>query len=239
VKPRAGRLGSPLATAALCGLLVAAGCSDDEPAPAVIESTELEANARAAAVNVGLADLPEGYVAVARSGEDDSGASIPGCVEGIQEATVAEAASPTFGRQTGAGLTFLASGTSVLSSPEAAERLFASLRAEPVVTCLSTFLDDAFANLLPTATSDDPLDLALDPAFPADLGSNNLRLTGEAMLAREDGTLLPVSASLVFIQTGDILSSLVFGGVREPFPIETAQSLATALAMRQSDATGG
>ena len=219
----------------LAGLLIASGCSDgNTDAPGNDRDSELEANARAASVNVNLTDLPEGYVAVPRSGEEAGDASIPGCVEGIPEDPVAEAASPTFVLQTDASLIFLASGTAVLSGPEEAQRAFDSLRAEPVVRCLSDFLDDAFAGLLPTAASDISLNLTFDPAFPSDLGSNSLRLTGDAMLAEEDGTPLPVSASLVFVQTGDMLTSLVFGGVRQPFPMETAETLATTVAQRQS-----
>lgn len=221
----------------LAGLLIASGCSDgNTDAPGNDRESELEANARAASVNVNLTDLPEGYVAVPRAGEEAGDASIPGCVEGIPEDPVAEAASPTFVLQTDADASpiFLASGTTVLSGPEEAQRAFESLRAEPVVRCLSDFLDDAFAGLLPTAASDTSLNLAFDPAFPSDLGSNSLRLTGDAMLAEEDGTPLPVSASLVFVQTGDLLTSLVFGGVRQPFPMETAEALATTVAQRQS-----
>ncbi len=219
----------------LAGLLIASGCSDgNTDAPGNDGDSELEANARAASVNVNLTDLPEGYVALPRSGEEAGDASIPGCVEGIPKDPVAEAASPTFVLQTDARLIFLASGTTVLSGPEEAQRAFDSLRAEPVVSCLSDFLDDAFAGLLPTAASDTSLNLAFDPTFPSDLGSNSLRLTGDAMLAEDDGTPLPVSASLVFVQTGDILTSLVFGGVREPFPMETAETLATTVAQRQS-----
>jgi hypothetical protein len=218
--------------------LVASGCGGG-PADGAggAQSSELQANARAAAVNVSLSDLPEEFVAIPPvSGEGDA-AAIDDCVEGVIGAaalTVSDVASPTFGVEGSGRLNFVASRTTILRGAEAAEDLFASLQAEPVVTCLSERLSEVLGDLLPEATPDAPLTLTPDRRFAA-LGNQSVRLAGATTLMPPGpAPAVPVSSSLVLLRTGEVVTLLLFGGVAEPFPPAIAGSLATAVASRQS-----
>lgn len=227
--------GPRLAALALCGLLSASGCSDSEGGGEEAPDAELEASARAAAVNLQLTDLPEGYVALpaADDGGQRDNAALDACVENLDDVTVAEADSPTFGLQAGgAGVRFVASETSVLSDSAPAERLLSSVTEEPVLECLSRDLGEVLGSILPGAAAEAELTLAPDPGFP-DLGAGSVHLTGSATFVRGDEAPVSFATSLVFVQTGDILSVVLFGSVAEPFPAETIRSLATTVAERQ------
>lgn len=210
------------------------GCSDTEGGDGGgDEEAALAANARAAAVNVQLTDLPEGYVAIPPSNEEQGGSAIlDGCVEDLDEVTVAEADSPTF--QTDAGLRFVASQTAILSDPEAAERLLSSLQDPTVLECLSEDLGEVLAGILPGTTTETDLTLAPDPDLP-DVGDRSVLLTGRAIFSREGAEVpVPFTASLAFIQTDEVLTVLLFGGITEPFPPDTRRDLTTAIADRQA-----
>lgn len=236
MNPPSARSGSRLAALALCGLL-AAGCSDSEGAgDGDSGESELAANARAAAVNVQLTDLPEGYAAIPASADEQGGddPTLDGCVEDLGEVTVAEAESPTFRLASDAGITsFVASETSVLSDPEPAERLIASVQEPPILDCLSRDLGEVLASILPGATAETTLMLAPDPNFP-DVGEASVQLAGSATFTMSDEAAVSISVSLVFLQTNEVLSVLLFGGIPEPFPPETLRSLVNTIANRQS-----
>lgn len=217
-----------------CSLLSVTACSDDRGSDASNGTEgELAANARAAAVNVQLTDLPEGYVAIPPDDAQDDGAMLDGCVEDLGEVTVADAESPTFELQSGDGIHFLASETSVLSDPEPAERLLASLTDQTVLDCLSRDLGEVLSSILPGATTETSLALAPDPDFP-DVGDERVHLTGTATFTRPGQEPIPITASLTFLQTDEILSVLLFGGIREPLPPETLGTVASTVAERQA-----
>jgi hypothetical protein len=219
---------------ALAALILASGCADGDGTGANdAPASPLEANARAAATNVGLTDLAPGYAAILRSEEDDDGAPTRQCVDTGVETAIAEVVSPTFALQADSRVTFVESETTVLSDPAQAKLHLSSVREQPVISCLSGRLDEEFAGLLPSATSDTPLALALDPTFLPNLGDDSFALSGEALLILEDGTRASISTALIFVQTGDTVTSLVVGGLYEPFPPETARSLAATIAERQ------
>ena len=227
------RPGPRFVALALCGLLTVTACSDNQGAGGGDDGeSELAANARAAAINVSLADLPEGYAAIPPSEEGDEPAPVEGCIDGINDVSVAAASSPIFRLQTDASLHIVGSKTSILSDPEPAERLLASVQEQSVLACLSERLSEIF---LPNAAAETPLVLAPDLEFP-DVGEQSLRLTGTGTFATESASEpLALATSLVFIQTDDAVSVLVFGGIIEPFPSETAQAVAAAVADRQAD----
>ena len=218
----------------VCSVLSVTACSDDREDDASNgDQGELAANARAAAVNVQLTDLPEGYVAVPPDDTQGNGAVLDGCVEDLDEVTVADAESPTFQLQSGDGIHFVASETSVVSDPEPAERLLDSLTDQAVLDCLSRDLEEVLSSILPGATTETTLTLAPDPDFP-DVGDERVHLTGTATFARPGEEPISISASLAFVQTDGVLSVVLFGGIREPFPPETFRSVAAAIAERQS-----
>jgi hypothetical protein len=184
---------------------------------------------------VSLSDLPEGFAAVPRSdgddGDDGDDAPLEDCVEGVDDVSIANAGSPIFRLQSDASLRFVVSETSILSDPDEGQRLIDSIQEEPVLDCLSDRLGDVF---LPEATTETPLVLAPDPGFP-EIGERRLRLAGSATFTNDSAPgPITVTTSLVFVQTEDALSVLVFGGILEPFPADTAQDLAVAVAERQS-----
>lgn len=217
-----------------CSLLTVTACSDDPGGDASNGNEgELAANARAAAVNVQLTDLPEGYVAVPPDDAQDDGAMLDGCVEDLGEVTVADAESPTFQLQSGDGIHFVASETSVLSDAEPAERLLDSVTDQAVLDCLSRDLGEVLSSILPGATTETSLALAPDPEFP-DVGDERVHVTGTATFTRPGEEPIPIAASLTFLQTDDVLSVLLFGGIREPVPPETLRSVAGTIAERQS-----
>ncbi|HEV2809104.1 MAG TPA: hypothetical protein VGV93_01735 [Acidimicrobiales bacterium] len=234
MNPLPARPSSRLAALVVCGLLSATACSDDGGDDAANgDQGELAANARAAAVNVQLTDLPEGYLAVPPDDTEGNGAMLDGCVEDLDEVTVAEAESPTFQLQSGDGINFVASETSVLSDSEPAARLLDSVADQAVLDCLSQDLGEVLSSILPGATTETSLALAPDPDFP-DVGDERVHVTGTATFTRPDEEPISISASLAFVQTDDVLSVLLFGGIREPFPPETLRSVAAAVAERQS-----
>lgn len=234
VNARSSRFRSrPIAVLALSSVLVGA-CSDGGGGESPDATNEVSANARAAAINVSLDDLPEGYGAIPRQVETEPDAApLEGCVDDLGE-TVSEASSPTFRLQTGESLSFLASETAILADSGAGLTIFDTVQEQPALTCLSERLGAGFAELLPRTTTDTPLELAPDPDFP-ELGDASLRLAGEATLAREGAERpIVVSSSLVLVQTGDALTIVAFGGVLEPFSPELQRSVATAIADRQA-----
>lgn len=217
-----------------CSLLSVTACSDDPGSDAGNgDQGELAANARATAVNVQLTDLPEGYVAIPPDDAEGDNAMLDGCVEDLGEVTVADAESPTFRRQSGGGVHFVASETSVLSDPEPAERLLDSVTDQAVLDCLSGDLGEVLSSILPGATTEATLTLTPDPALP-DVGDERVHLTGTATFTQPGEGSISISASLTFLQTDEVLSVLLFGGIREPFPPETLRSVAGSVAERQS-----
>ena len=238
---RAVRLPFRVAALVLCALLGVAGCSDadgNEDAGENEVQSEVAANARASAINVGLSDLPEEFVAIPapQDGEgEEEPAAVEGCVGQIEDVTVADAASPTFRLSSDASLSFLTSETSIISDPDAGDELLDAVQEQPVLDCLSDRLGEVFAELLPGATTAIPLALTPDTDFP-ELAGRTVRLAGEATFIREGAPEpITVSTSLVLLQTGDALSVLLFGGLPEPFAAETLRSVATAVADRQAD----
>jgi len=226
-----------LALVAVSALLTGA-CSDGGGDGGGDGESEVAANARAAAVNIGLTDLPEGYGAVPpQQDPGDQPSPLQGCVEDLG-GTVTSASSPTFRLQTNESLRFVASQTAILADPGTAEELLDIVPEAPTLTCLSERLGAGFAQLLPRTTTEAPLTLAADGDFPG-VGETSLRLAGDAVLAREGAEApISVSSSLVLVRTGDTFTVLVFGGVLEPFPIELQRSLATTVADRQADRQG-
>lgn len=157
---------------------------------------------------------------------------LDGCVEDLGEVTVADADSPTF--QTDAGLRFVASQTAILTDPEPAERVLSSLQDPPVLECLSEDLGEVLTGIVPGTTTETDLTLAPDPEV-SDVGERSVLLTGSATFSREGAEApLPFTVSLAFIQTDEVLSVLLFGGIGEPFPPDTLQALTTAVADRQA-----
>ena len=229
------RPSSRLAALVVCCLLGISACDDDQGAGGGDDDgNELAANARAAAVNVQLTDLPEGYVAIpAPEGEQVDNPALDDCVEDMGEFTVADAESPTYRLQSDAGIDFVASETSVLSEPEPAARVLASVTDQPVLDCLSRDLGEVLASILPGATTETPLTLTPDPDFP-DVGGESVRLEGSATFARPGAGPVTLTASLVFLHTDEVLSVVLFGGIGEPFPPETLRALTSAVADRQS-----
>ena len=219
----------------VCGLLGVSGCDDDQEAGGgADDGSELAANARVAAVNVQLTDLPEGYVAIpAPDGEEVDNPALDGCVEDLGDDTVADAESPTFRLQSDAGIDFVASETSVLSEAEPAERVLTSVTDQSVLDCLSRDLGEVLASILPGTTTETGLTLTPDPDFP-DVGDESVHLEGSATFTRPGEEPITLTASLVFLQTDEVLSVLLFGGIGEPFPPDALRSLSSAVADRQS-----
>lgn len=212
--------------------LSAANCSGGENADD--EDHGRSAEVRAASINLQLTDLPEGYVAIpASDGENQEPLQdCPGIFE--DDEVVADASSPGFSLQTDASLRFVTSRTVVLSGTGPSQRALASIRAPGVLACLSERFGEAFARILPQAAPVTALALVPDPALP-ELGGASVGLGGAATFTSEGDTApITLTTSIIFIQTEDAVSVLLFGGVLEPFPSDIITALATTVADRQS-----
>lgn len=225
-RPRTALVGLALSS------LLAAGCSEAEVPTAASRTPE----ARAAAVNLQLTDLPEGYEAVPIEDDgNDEGVSIETCVDAADEtARLGSATSPTFGLTTNASLRFIVSRSSVFTTPDQGERLLASIQEPSALECLSERLGDGYTRLLPDLTVETALVLTPGPDL-SDLGEASVALSGRATFRNESAPgPITLATSLVVIQTGDTLSALLFGGLFDAVPPETIQSLAAIVAERQA-----
>lgn len=214
--------------------LLAAGCNGSETGNGGEEDEQQAADVRAASINLQLTDLPEGYAAIPAP-EDDAEARLADCPGFFEDGSiVADASSPGFASQTDTSLRFVTSRTAVLSGPGESEQVLASVREPAVLGCLSERFGEAFARIVPETTPAMALALAPDPSLP-ELGGASVGLVGTATFTSDAAPgPITLTTSIVFIQTGEVLSVLLFGGVLEPFPPEAIRALSTTVADRQT-----
>lgn len=206
------------------------GCGEGDDGGDAAPPTTLSPEGRARAVNLQLEDLPPEFAAVPRAGGDDEG--VGGCIAGLEEAVVAEAQTPLFERPTESGLRFVRSRTALLDDEETASAVPEALRQPATVDCLR---EGFVADLLDASTGAQVQGSELGPTegLPP-LGEESTALAGSVTVTTATSEQpLQLSYSVVLVRTDTVVSVLLFGGLADVFPADTAVDLARVLAERQ------